>query len=454
VRRRMLGVALGVAMLLAPRGAVAYPLDAADETGILRLEGYRLAQDGTVDGPLVQTGGRRPLREIQLRLTDRPSFHIPPPDAELAEQIGELLGDDRDAYGIALLDISDPDQPRYAEINASTLFTPGSVGKVVVGLGMMQALADAYPGDVERRRAVLKNTQVTADAFIRNDSHDVPFWQPGDPAVEMRPLREGDTGNLNTFLDYMLSSSSNAAAAMVMRETMLLRHFGRDYPVSAERARAYFGGTSPGQLRADAERAFVAPVGRNGLDPAQLRQASFFTREGKRRVPSSGSWASPRELLHYLVAMEQGKLVDPFSSLELKRFLYLSERRIRYASSPEIALTRVYFKSGSLYKCRPERGFACEKYHGNVRNLMHSVAIVETYHRRAPLDYMVVVMSNVLRRNSTELHRELAARIHALIESRHPELPRPPPPPTTPPPAPRPRRPPMRSSKPGHQPPR
>jgi hypothetical protein len=450
----MPGALLGAALLLAPQAARAYPLDASAETGILRLEGYRLAQDGTVDGPLVQTGGRRPLAEIKLRLVDRPDFRIPPPDPALVAQISELLGADRDAYGIALLDISDPDHPAYAEINGDTLFTPGSVGKIVVGLGMMQALADAYPGDVERRRAVLKDTVVTADAFIRNDSHDVPFWHPGDPAVEMRPLREGDTGNLNTFLDYMLSSSSNAAAAMVMRETMLVRHFGRDYPVSAARAQAYFSGTAPGQLRADAERAFVAPVGRNGLDPSQLRQASFFTREGKRRVPSSGSFASARELLHYLVRMEQGKLVDPYSSLELKRFLYLSERRIRYASSPAIALTRVYFKSGSLYKCRPERGFVCEKYHGNVRNLMHSVAIVESYHRRAPLDYMVVVMSNVLRRDSTELHRELAARIHALMDARHPEPPPPPPPTTIPPPAPRPPHRPMRSSKPGHQPPR
>jgi hypothetical protein len=37
----------------------------------------------------------------------------------------------------------------------------------------------------------------------------------------------------------------------------------------------------------------------------------------------------------------------------------------------------VFFKSGSLYSCKPEDGFVCEKYMGDVRNMMNSVAVVE-----------------------------------------------------------------------------
>ena len=71
--------------------------------------------------------------------------------------------------------------------------------------------ADAYPDDTRARDELLKNTRHVADAFIRSDSHKVPFWQPGDAEVVYRPIQEGDEGNLWTWLDWMMSSSSNAA---------------------------------------------------------------------------------------------------------------------------------------------------------------------------------------------------------------------------------------------------
>jgi hypothetical protein len=124
--------------------------------------------------------------------------------------------------------------------------------------------------------------------------------------------------------------------------------------------------------------------------------------------------------MRWLVLLEQGRLVDAWSSLTLKRFLYLTDRRIRYASSPALDHAAVYYKSGSLYACKPEPGFACAKYQGNVKNYMNSVAIVETPERAVPLHYLVVVMSNVLRRNSADAHQTLATRIHHLMERRHP----------------------------------
>ena len=84
-----------------------------------------------------------------------------------------------------------------------------------------QALADVYPDDIEARHRLLRDTIHTADGFIRNDSHDVPFWALGDPSVEFRPIRLGDRGNLWTWLDWMASSSSNAAASTIMAQALV-----------------------------------------------------------------------------------------------------------------------------------------------------------------------------------------------------------------------------------------
>jgi hypothetical protein len=58
----------------------------------------------------------------------------------------------------------------------------------------------------------------------------------------------------------------------------------------------------------------------------------------------------------------------------------------------------VYFKSGSLYSCEKEEGFTCKKYHGNKRNFMNSIAIIETPAGQNRRYYMATVLSNVLRK--------------------------------------------------------
>jgi len=136
-------------------------------------------------------------------------------------------------------------------------------------------------------------------------------------------------------------------------------------------------------------------------------------------VPGTTSHASSRELVRFLLKLEQGKIVDAFSSREIKRLLYMTQRRIRYASAPALADSAVYFKSGSLYKCEPEPDFVCKKYHGNVVNMMNSVAVVEAPAEEREMFYMTAVMSNVLRKNSAVEHQTFAMRVHRLIESFH-----------------------------------
>jgi hypothetical protein len=127
--------------------------------------------------------------------------------------------------------------------------------------------------------------------------------------------------------------------------------------------------------------------------------------------------------MRFILLMEQGKLVDIFSSREIKRLLYMTERRIRYASAPALYDSAIYFKSGSLYSCKKEPGFKCKKYHGNVKNYMNSVAIVETPAGVNRLHYLATLISNVLYKNSAVDHQTLATYIHRLIEANHPSAP-------------------------------
>ena len=114
----------------------------------------------------------------------------------------------------------------------------------------------------------------------------------------------------------------------------------------------------------------------------------------------------------FLLRIEQGRVVDEWSSLELKRLMYMTEKRIRYASSPRLTQAAVFFKSGSLYRCKEEPGFKCGKHQGNVDNYMNSVAIVERPDGRI---YLVALMSNVLRINSAVEHQTLATYIDRII---------------------------------------
>ena len=406
-------------LLIRAAGGWGYPLDGDRYTGIDRLEGYRLVQEGKIRGRRLPPGAMLKTDQVDLRLLGLANLGLPDVDPEFSAQVRALLGAEADRYGVAVLDLTDRRSPRYAEIQGTRNFNPGSVGKLMVALGLFQGLADIYPDDLELRKHVLRETTVTADAYIRFDHHEVPIWNRQAQKLFYRPLQVGDRANLWTYLDWMLSASCNAAASMVLKQLVLMTNFGRRYPVSRKEAEVFLQKTSRKELSALLARALQEPVPRNGLDLEHLRQGGFFTAEGKRRVPGTSSHASARELIRFLLRLEQGRLVDAFSSREIKRLLYMTQRRIRYASSPALAGTAVYFKSGSLYKCHPEPGFRCSKYRGNEVNWMNSVAIVEAPAEAPRLFYMAVVMSNVLRKNSAVEHQTLATRLHRLIGSRH-----------------------------------
>ena len=407
--------------LLGLSSAQAYPLDGYADTGIARVEGSRLAAEGIIKGPKQPPGAMLSTEQVDLRLLDYPNMAIPVPDPEFTAQVARLLGSNANRYGISVLDLSDLDHPRYAEHRGDYTQNVGSVGKIIVALGLFQALADTWE-NTNGRYAVLRNTLITADEFSISDHHKLRIFDVENRKLTRSVMKVGLQANLWQYLDWMLSVSSNAAAAMVQREAMLIRKFGQDYPPSDAERIAYFDDTPRKQLQADFITTFYQPLTRNGFDLNEIRQGSFFTRTGKKKVPGAGnSYASSRTLLRYILRMEQGKLVDQWSSRQIKRLLYMTERRIRYAYAPVLRDAAVYFKSGSLYSCVKEEGFKCGKYKGNKRNYMNSVAIVEDPAGVGRLFYISTLISNVLRKNSANDHAAMAAQIHKLIQRAHPQ---------------------------------
>ena len=397
----------------------AYPLNGDQQTGISRLEGYRLVQEGKIRGLLLEKGALLNTEQVDLRLQKNPSLTLPSIDPQFKKDVLAWLGKNADDYMISVLDLTQPDLPRYAEHHGGREFSPGSIGKLLVATALFQLLADLYPDDIAAREQILRNSMIMADKFIRYDEHDVPIWNANRQKLIYRPLQEGDTANLWTYLDWMLSASSNAAASMVMKQLLLIKHFGKRYPVPESEANAFYQNTSKAQLGRILTKTMKRGVNGSGLNTKKLRQGKFFTREGKRRVAGLRSYATPRELMRFLLHLEQGKVVDTFSSLEIKRLMYITQKRKRFASHPALNNAAVYFKSGSLYGCHPKPGYKCEKHKGNRINLLNSVVIVESpAGAKQPLFYLVVVSSNVLKENSAVAHQTLALRLHRLIEKR------------------------------------
>lgn len=412
-------IAFGMCFNFGAKTAGAYPLDAHERTGIERLQGYYFALHTPRGKQNIVPGARLKSSEITLGLLGK-TFYLPAkPDVNYSTRIKNMLGKNASRYGIAVLDITNPQDILFAAHNENAVFTPGSVGKIVVALAVMQKLADIYPNDIAMRERILRETKIVADDFILSDTHDVPFWNLEEGRLSFRPLAVGDSANLWSYLDYMLSASSNAAGSTVMKQLILLSHYGRSYPPSLEEERRFFATTKKNALGDMLRRTLDEAVKRNGLLTGALAQGSMFTRQGRNKVPNVGSRASARELVKFLLLLEQGKLVDEFSSAELKRLLYMTQKRIRYAASPYLENAAIYFKSGSLYSCRPEKGFICKKYGGNVENTLNSLAIIEYPAKDIRYHYLVAVNSNVLRESSVRLHKTLAAKIQKLIEMRH-----------------------------------
>ncbi len=424
-RRGLVRLAAGIALLALlgpPLPTAGYPLDGSGLTGIRRLDGYLAAQQAS-GGAKLPAGALLGVDDIRLNLRDGAAWDLGSAarDPDLQAALEAIFRNRHPSYGVAVIDITDPAAPAWAGVREERTQLPGSVGKLLCLTALFDGLARAFPAVADRQR-LLREHFVVADGWATGDPHTVPKYDSASGVNRFSVVAPGDRFSLSEWVDHMISASANSAGAMVWREAMLLRVFGADYPPSAERAAAYFRDTPKSELTRLSLAVINEPLAAAGIDLAQLQQGTFWTRVSQAQVPGTRSFASPRELARVLLRIEQGRLVDEWSSLEMKRYLYMTKKRYRYAFPPELAASAIYFKSGSFYKCAAEEGFQCGKYKGNVQNLMNSIAIVESPAERGPEQrrYVVALISDVLKVNSAWDHSRLAAAIEEVIQTRKP----------------------------------
>ncbi|MBN1350165.1 hypothetical protein JXJ21_12195 [candidate division KSB1 bacterium] len=405
-----------IALLPIENNLFSYPIDGYQLTGIRRLLRLSLIVDGKLRGTMPLPGARKSCSEIKLNLMNTRGDSLawlPAVDPTFQKQIDALFPNRHESYSLAVLEITPGKPVRFAKRQEDRQFPPGSVGKLAIAAGIFTELKNIFPDSVEKRRELLRTRMVVADKWIISDHHEMPIYNPETKALTYRAAREGDVFSLYEWLDHALSASANSAASMVWKELMLMRAYGKNYPPDPEQEKEFFEKSKKSELGDIAMSTVNDPLRILGITEDEWRLGSFFTGTGKRMVPGSGgSLGTPIGLIKFLIAVERGKAVDEWSSLEIKRLMYMTAKRIRYASSPALNNAAVYFKSGSQYKCKQEEGFKCGKYMGNVENYMNSVAIVEHPEGRI---YLVALMSNVLRKNSAVEHQTIATYVDRIL---------------------------------------
>ncbi len=176
--RSRIAVLLCAGLAAAAAGVAAYPLDGYETTGIRRLLAIRLVQEGKLPGGKQPPGALLEPRRRRPAPRRRDASPCPRPTPTFTRQVVDILGADAESYGVAVLDLTDPASPRYAEHRGDYRQNVGSVGKLVVALSLFQALADAWPDDLAKRTTILRETVVTADDFSQSDHHTVRFFDP------------------------------------------------------------------------------------------------------------------------------------------------------------------------------------------------------------------------------------------------------------------------------------
>jgi len=389
-----------------------YPIDGFKTTGITRLLYTQKKLDDGDKITRIPVGALHSIDSIKLNLSsekDKSIEDIFVKDEALSAEIKRLLP--KGAYSITVLDMSDPKNLRYAAVNENRGYQPGSVGKLVVLNAFFYNLKQLYPDSWEKRIELLKNKKVTARYWGEGDHHTIPVYDTLTQKLTKRKVRGTDEFTLYEWLDNMVSVSNNGAASIMYRETVLMNVFCDAYPsLTNEEAEEYFKNIKKDSLRNLSHDIINNPLRELGITKDEWRLGGPFTRNSSNKIGrKEGSQATPVGLMKFIVKLEQGNIVDEQTSLEMKRLIYLTDRRIRYAQSPKLDSARVYYKSGSYYSG------GSGSYMGSNFNYMNSVIIVE--HPKTQKKYAVCLMTNILLKNSATDHYYLGGKIDNVFKS-------------------------------------
>lgn len=392
-----------------------YPIDGFERSRIERLLDIQNTLDKGEKYTRIPAGAFGKMEDIKLNLPEISSKDIDTllkEDAAFSKKLNRLFPGS--GYSATIMDMTDPDNLKYAAYRENVGYQPGSVGKIAVLNAMFTQLANIYPDEFEARIALLCNKRVRSGVWGTGDHHTIPVYNSEKKSLVKRQVVAGDEFTLFEWLDHMVSVSNNGAASVVYREAMLMSAFGMDYPrLSEEAADTYFKETPRDTLTLLANKVVNDPLREIGITEDDWRLGGVFTNGPDKYVGRmGGSIGTPKGLMKYMVQLEQGKVVDSASSLEMKRLLYITDRRIRYARSNRLDSARVYFKSGSFYSCDRSKPTYCGDYAGNRFNYMNSVITVEHPNGKK---YIVCLMTNVLSKNSAGAHMYLASEIDKII---------------------------------------
>lgn len=392
-----------------------YPIDGYLTTKIARLVYVQKAVNSDKPYTRIPEGARLKLADIKLNLTDENNESLEgllQKDEAFTKAIRHVIPSGN--YSLTALDMTDPNNLKYAAYNENKGYQPGSVGKLVVLNAFFTELKKIFPNSWDKRTNLLREKSVASGIFGTGDHHTIPVYNIETEKLVKRKVVSSDVFSLYEWLDHMVSVSNNGAATVVFREAMLMNAFGKDYPnLTDDEGLEFFKTTARDSLTNLAHDVVNLPLRDLGISSDEWRLGGMFTHASSKYVGrKGGSQATPKGLMKFLVLLEQGKIVDADTSLEMKRLIYLTDRRIRYAQSPKLNDAAVYFKSGSYYKCDREKNPDCSDYEGNVFNYMNSVIIVE--HPNGT-KYMVCLMTNVLNHNSAWAHLDLANKIDDII---------------------------------------
>ena len=400
--------------------SITYPITGYEATGIARLLYLeRRAQEGDTARAL-RAGSFLNWNDIQLNLTSRPDLAdslVMQPTPGFQESMSRLFPNRGRGYGIAVMDMTDPNNLKYASENETSQYQPGSVGKLAVLTAFFTELAKICPDDWNTRTNLMKSKRVRSSYWGTGDHHTIPVYDIEKDRLTKRRVVASDEFSLYEWVDHMVSVSNNGAASVVWREALLMNIFGDEYfGLTEEVAEQYLKDTPRGELTDRAINLVNDPLRELGIGHDEWRLGSLFTNAANKYVGNKGgSIGTPKGLMKFLLALEQGKVVDLNSSQEMKRLMYMTDRRIRYAYNRALDSAAVYYKSGSLYsndRSKPGGG----KYAGNVYNYMNSVIIVE---HPDGTKYITCLMSNILNKNSANDHSYLAGTIDKAIRAQY-----------------------------------
>lgn len=398
-------------------GFIAYPIDGFTKTGIKRLYRIEKMYKDSISNNQIPFGAYKSMASVTLNLASRKKDSVSTlliEDNAFAKNINALFPGS--GYSAAVLDMSNPKKLKYAGYRENIGYQPGSVGKIMVLLAVFDQLQKLCPDSWSQRVTYLRDIRVTSRYWGLGDHHTVPIYNIETDKFTKRQVIASDEFSLYEWLDHMVSVSNNGAASVMYREAMLMAAFKQNYfNLTAEKAEHYFENTPKDSLTNLAHSVVNNPLRTLGITEDEWKLGGLFTRPpGKYVGRKGGSIGTPKGLMKFLVQLEQGNVIDEASSLEMKKLLYLTDRRIRYARSPRLDSAAVYFKSGSFYKCDREKNPNCKNYAGNVFNYMNSVIIVEHPNNSK---YIVCLMTNVLNKNSAGEHMYLASKIDDIINN-------------------------------------